>query len=120
MGQVLVVVSHEHLEHTRKVRLVQNQHPVESFRAGRAHKPLGHPVGLRRAKRRANDRDPVASKHLVKFVGEFLVPITNQETDVFAALRKRPRQLSGVLRHPRRARSRRASGQMHSPGFPAR
>ena len=56
----------------------------------------------------------IASKHLVKSVREFLVPITNQETDAFGALRQRPRQLSGVLRHPRRVRRRRASGQMHS------
>ena len=112
MGPVLVAVGHEHIENTRKVLLVQDQHPVENIRAGRAHKPLGHPVGLRRAQRRANDLDPVGSKHVIKSVGEFLVPITNQETDVFGALRQAPRQLSGVLRHPRRARRRRASGQM--------
>jgi hypothetical protein len=68
------------------VLLVQDRHPGETFRAGRAHKPLSHPVGLRRAKRRANDRDPVASKHLVKSVRKFLVPITNQKTDAFWAL----------------------------------
>ena len=101
MGPVLVVVGHEHLENTRKVLLVQNQHPVETFRADRAHKPLGHPVGLRRAKRRANDLDPVAAKHLVKPIREFLVSITNQETEGFGALRQRPRHLPGLLCHPR-------------------
>jgi hypothetical protein len=34
-------------------------------------------------KRRADDLDPVASKDLVKSDGEFLVPIANEETDVF-------------------------------------
>jgi hypothetical protein len=43
MGPVLVVVGHEHLENTLKVLSVQNQHPVETFRAGRAHKPLTVP-----------------------------------------------------------------------------
>jgi hypothetical protein len=47
MGSVLVVVGHEHLENARKVLLAQNQHPVQTFRAGCAHKPLGHAVGLR-------------------------------------------------------------------------
>ena len=71
MGPVLVVGGHEHIKNTHKVLLVQNQHPVETFRASRAHKPLSHPVGLRRAKRRANDLDPVASKNLVKSVVNF-------------------------------------------------
>ena len=113
MGSVLVVVGHEHLENARKVLLAHNQHPVQTFRAGCAHKTLGHAVGLRDAKRCADDLDPVASKHLVKSVGEFLVPIANQETDVFGAIPQGPRHLPGVLRHPRRARIRRASGQMH-------
>ncbi len=41
-----------------------------------------HSIGLRRAKRRANDLDSVRSKHFVKSVRKLLVPITNQETDV--------------------------------------
>lgn len=79
MGPVRVVLGHEDIKNTCNVLFVQNQHPVETFRAGRAYKPLRHPVGLRRAKRRANDRDPVAAKYFVKSVGEFLVPITNQK-----------------------------------------
>ena len=77
MGPVLVVVGHEHIKNTLEVLLVQNQHPIETFRAGRAHKPLRHAIGLRRAKRRANDLDPVGLKHVVKSVRKFLVPITN-------------------------------------------
>ena len=120
MGPVLVVVGHEHLKNTRKVLLVQNQHPVETFRAGRAHKPLSHPVGLRRAKRRANDRDPVASKHLVKSVREFLVPITNQETDAFGALRQTSTSHAGPVASPT-ARSASACIRPDAPGgCPAR
>ena len=100
MGPVLVVMGHEHIKNTLKVLLVQNQHPVETFRAGRAHKPLGHAVGLRRAKRRANDLDPVGSKHFVKSVGEFLVPIANQETDVFGALRQASTSVVGPAASP--------------------
>jgi hypothetical protein len=114
MGPVLVVMGHEHIKNARKVLVVQNQHPVETFRASRAHKPLRYTVGLRRAKRRANDLDPVASKHLVKSVCKFPVPITNQETDAFWALRQSPRHMPGLLRDPQRVRRRSASGQMHT------
>ena len=40
MGPVLVVVGHGHLENTLEVLLIQNQHPVETFRADRTHKAL--------------------------------------------------------------------------------
>ena len=85
MWPVSVVMIDEHLEDPLKVLLVQNQQPVETFRAGGAHEPLGHPVGLRRAKRRANDLDPVAPEHFVKPAGEFLVPIANQEAKAVPA-----------------------------------
>jgi hypothetical protein len=49
-----------------KVRLVQNQQPVGTLLAGRAHEPFGNPVGLWRVKRSANDLNPVAPEHLVK------------------------------------------------------
>ena len=85
MGPVFVVMGHEHLENTLKVFLVQNEQPVETLRADGAHEPLGHPVGLRGAERRANDFDPVTPEHVVKLVGEFLVPIANQEANGFRA-----------------------------------
>ena len=61
MGPMLVVMGHKHLEHTLKVLLVQNEQPVETFRADGAHEPFGHPIGLWGAERRANDFDPVHS-----------------------------------------------------------
>jgi hypothetical protein len=77
MGPVFVIVSHEHLEHVLKVLLVQNQHPIETVRAGRAYKPLGHAVGLRRPKRRANISIPSLENTSSTRSGEFLVPIPN-------------------------------------------
>ena len=70
MGPVFVVVGHEHLEHTLKVCLVQNEQPVETFRANGAHEPLGHAIGLWGAERRANDFDPVTPEHVIKLGGE--------------------------------------------------
>ena len=64
MGPVFVVMGREHLQHTLKVCLVQNEQPVETLRTDGAHEPLSHPVGLRGAERRANDFDPVTTKHL--------------------------------------------------------
>ena len=77
MGPVFVVMGHEHSKHTLQVCLVQNEQPVEALRADGAHEPLGHPVCLRRTERRANDFDPLTLEHVVKLVGEFLVPIAN-------------------------------------------
>jgi hypothetical protein len=59
-----MVVIHEHLEDRLAVRLVQHEELIETFRADRAHKPLGNPVGLWRAIWRLNDLNPVASEDL--------------------------------------------------------
>jgi len=114
MGPVFVVMGHEYLESALKVFLVQNEQPVETLRADGAHEPLGHPVGLRGAERRANDFDPVTPEHVVKLVGEFLVPIAKQEANGFRAARHRPGQLASALEDPRRAGIRCASCQMHT------
>src|SRR4029453_47218 len=71
----------------------------------------------------ANDLDPLTSEYLVKIVREFLVPVANreflvpvanQEAKQFGAFGQRPTQVPGLLRHPRRARIRRASGEMNT------
>ena len=72
------------------------------------------PLPLWRAERRANDRIPVASKHVIKTVGEFLIPITNQKPHRFRALDQGPRQLPSLLDDPWRGRTRRATGEMHA------
>jgi hypothetical protein len=51
------------------------------LRADGAHEPLGHTIGLRGAERRANDFDPLTPEHVVKLVGEFLVPIRKSESE---------------------------------------
>jgi len=56
-----MIVVREDGQDPLEVLLVQNQQPVETLRANGAHEPLRHPVRLRRAKRRANDPDPLAS-----------------------------------------------------------
>ena len=66
MWSMPVVVIHEHIKNPLKVLLVQNQQPVETFGAGGAHEPLSNPIGLRRAKRGANDLNPFATEHVVK------------------------------------------------------
>jgi hypothetical protein len=40
MGPVFVVMGHEYLENTRKVLLVQNEHPIQTFRTDGAHESL--------------------------------------------------------------------------------
>ena len=91
MGPVPVVVIDEDLKNPLKVLLVQDQQPIETLRTGCAHEPLGNPIRLWRAKRGTNDFNVVASEDVVKTRGEFLIPIANQESDWFRALRQRPR-----------------------------
>ena len=93
--------------------LVQNEQPVETFRPGGAHEPLRDAVGLRGAKRRANDLNPVTPKHLVKSVVEFLIPIANQEPNGFRAIHQCPGQLACAVNDPRRTGIRCSSGQVH-------
>src|SRR5690349_20421034 len=104
MWPVPVVVVHEYVKDPLKVPLVQNQQPVETFRAGGAHEPLGNPVGFWHAKRRANDLNPIASEHVVKTIGELLISIANQKPHRLRALRQGPRQLPSLLDDPWRSR----------------
>ena len=83
MWPVAVVVVDKHFKDPLKVLLVQNQQPVETFRPDGAHESLGDSVGLWRAKRCTNDLNPFASEHVVKSIGEFLIPIANQKPVVF-------------------------------------
>jgi len=111
---VAVVVVDEDVEEPLEVLLVQDQQPVETLRANGAHEPFRHPVRPRGAKRRANDLNPLASEHPVKVVGEFLVPVANEEAEGVRRCRQCPRQLPRLLGDPRRARIRRTSRDMHA------
>ena len=90
MWPVPVVMIDEHLKDSLKVLLVQNQKPVETFRAGGPHEPLGNTIRLWRATRRPNDLRAVASEDVVKTIGEFLIPIANQKPDRLRAFRQGP------------------------------
>jgi hypothetical protein len=61
-------VVHEDGKGPLELLLVQDQQPVQTLRANGAHKPLRHPVRLRGTKRRADDFQAIASKHLVNTV----------------------------------------------------
>ena len=86
MWPVHVVVVAEDVKDPLKVLLVQNQQPIETFRADSAHESLGDSIGLWCAKRRANDLNPLPSEHVVKWIGEFPISIPNQEAHGLRAL----------------------------------
>ena len=88
MRSVAIVVVREDGENLLKVLLVEDQQPVETLRPNGAYEPLRHAVRLWGPKRRANDLEPGGSKHLVKAVGEFLVPVLC-ENSAHAATRPR-------------------------------
>ena len=79
---------------------VQDQQPIQTLRANRPHEPFRDAVCLRGAKRRANDLDPIASKHLVKTLGELLVPIANQEAERFLAFCQASTSVAGPAASP--------------------
>ena len=93
---------------------VEDQEPIETLRANRPYESFRDTVCLGRAKRRANDLYPIALEDPVKTLGELLIPIANQEAERFLALRQRPRQLPGLLRHPGPAWIGCAPGEMHT------
>src|SRR5258705_13501616 len=113
MWPMAVVVVDEDANDVLEMLAVEDQEPIQTLRANRPHESFRNTVCLRRAKRRANDLYPIALKDPVKTLGELLVPIANQEAEGVLALRQRPRQLSGLLRHPRPARIGRAPREIH-------
>ena len=80
---VAVVVVHEDGEDLLEVLSIQNQQPVETLRPKGAHEPLRDSVCLRGVKGRTNDPDPLASKHLIKTVSEY-VSVTHITRPLFA------------------------------------
>ena len=92
--------------------VVHDQQPVETLRANGAHEAIRQSVRLRRANRRTNHAHPLGAEHFVKPVGEFLVPVANQEAEGRRAVLTRPREVPGLRRDPRRARIRRAAREM--------
>ena len=109
-----VVMVDEDANDLLEMLAVEDQEPIQTLRANHPHEPFRDTVGLRRAKRRANDLNPIALEDPVKTLGKLLIPIANQEAKRVPALRQRPRQLPGLLRHPRPGRMGRAPREMHA------
>jgi hypothetical protein len=62
VGPVAIVVVDEDAEHLLEVAPVEDQEPVETFRAGGADEALRDRVRLRRSHRRPDDLDALASE----------------------------------------------------------
>lgn len=114
MWPMAVVMVDEDANDLLEMLAVEDQEPIQALRANRPYEPFPDTVRLRRAKRRANDLDPIALENAVKTLDELLIPIANQEAERFLALRQRPGQLPSLLRHPRPARVGRAPREMHA------
>src|SRR5207244_9500153 len=108
------IVCDEDADHMVEMHAIEDQEPIQILRANRPHEPLRDAVCLRGTKRRANDLYPLALENSIKTLRELLIPIANQETEWFRLHRQGPRQLPGLLRHPRPARIGRASRDMHT------
>jgi len=81
-----------------EVAAADDQEPVETFRSDGADEPLRVGVRLRRLHRRVDDRDSLASEHLVKESGELAVAIVDQEADSFEGAGET--EVARLLKHP--------------------
>ena len=86
MGPMAVVMCDEHVHHMVEMFAIEDQEPIQTFRANCPHEPLRGAVRLRRTKGRANDLYPFGLKNPVKTLCEFWIPIANQETEPFRAV----------------------------------
>src|SRR6267378_8491715 len=109
-----IVVINEDAKDMLEMLGVQDQEPIETLRANRPYEPLRDSVCLRGTKRRANDLNPIASEHPIETVGEFLVPVANQEPEGFRPVSQGPRQLARLLRDPQPTRIGGAPRKVHA------
>ena len=93
--------------------VVEDQEPIQTLSANGPHEPFGDTVGLRRAKRRAKDRYPIALEDPVKAFGE-LDPDRESESGEVAGASPTSTSVAGLPRHPRPAWIRRARREMHA------
>src|ERR1700730_9943073 len=112
MGPMPIVVIDERGDSPLKMSLIQDQQPIEALRSSGPHKPLGHTVRLRNAKRRPDDLHANAPKHVIEAVGKLLVAVANHEPERRLDFGYIPRHLSCLLRRPCGRRVRRTSGEM--------
>ena len=115
MRPMAVVVVDVNPKHMLELSPAYDQDPVGAVPPDGADPALGERVRSRRAERRADDLDALASEDLVEGAAELTVTIVDQEADRRQPLRQRPGELTGLLSYPRAARVGGASGQMHAP-----
>src|SRR5512132_713212 len=104
MRPVAVVVVDVDPKHVLELSLADDQDPVEAVAPDRPDPALGERVRSRRAKRRADDLDCLASEDLVEGAAELAVAVVDQEAERRQPLRERPGELAGLLRYPGAAR----------------
>lgn len=92
----------------------EREQPVETLGPGRSDEPFRNPIGFRRLNWRANDSRPLCLEHRIEAVRKLAVVIANQKAHRRVALGERPRDLSGVLRHPLAVGMRGAAGEMYA------
>ena len=71
MWPMAVVMVDEDANDLLEMLAVEDQEPIQTLRANRPHEPFRDAVGLRRAKRRANNLDPSLWKTWSKLSGNF-------------------------------------------------
>src|SRR5215510_16601872 len=94
---------------------VRDHQPVQTFCANGSDEALRDRVRRRRAPRRANHPNTVAAKDRVELAREFLVAISDEKPQRFAALGETPCTLTGLLRHPLGVGVARAARQVDAP-----
>ena len=97
MRSMDVIVVHENGGNSFEMSLVQDEQLIETLGTNSAHESLCHTIRLRGAKRGANDLDARASKHLVKTVGELLVPARESGSGTPRGVQPTPKSVAGPV-----------------------
>lgn len=87
MRPVAVVMVDEDAEHLLEVSAVDDQEPVETFRADGADEAFCDRIRLRRADRCFDDLDPFAAEDRVEVTGELAIAVADQEASRCRSLR---------------------------------
>jgi hypothetical protein len=104
---MLVVVRYIACQHRRQLPSAQDQYPVEQLTADGADPPFLVGVRPRRPHRRAQDPDALGAKDRIEAVGEFRVPVADEEPEQADAIPKVHEQVASLLGDPPARRVRR-------------
>ena len=102
MWPVTIVMVNEDPEDALKMLAVRDQQPVQTLGPNGANEPFRHRVRCWRLWRRSHHLQAGAAKDRVEPTREFLVAISDENPWWVDPLRKGPRELAGLLRHPLR------------------